>query len=391
MLNTHFQHAALFAPLDFFAKPHFADDSLQLARARALVGTNLFITFVLTLGILFILSVDSVGDLGSLFIGGLLLPGIVLNITLPFVLQKTGWLMLCQQTTLIITFIAIVIGICSSGGPVHASNNQLMILQAALSLFLLGIRGGLIWSALVLMTQVSLYYLFFNGFDFPNLQPAAATTAGAIFNWTLAFLAIISLILLTELSRGQLEVQRHIEKEKFRYLATHDGLTQLANRRLFEDKLKQAIEQSQKNNTKVLLLYIDLDKFKPINDQWGHDVGDQVLQVIAARLKTATRERDTTARLGGDEFAVLLPDLEKNASINKLTESLYERITQPINLHGRFFDIGCSIGICSYPEYADSSAQLWKQADAAMYIAKKKSVRWHIHKEKHHNVVELRP
>jgi diguanylate cyclase (GGDEF)-like protein len=373
------KQANLFLPLDYFAIPPFVGDPLQISRARALVGTNLFFSLLLAVGVLFVSAAGSLGDMGSLFIWGLMLPGSAANIIIPFILRKTGWLTFCQHTTLVITFSAIVIGICTSGGPVLAPNNQLMVMQAALSLFLLGIRGGLIWSCIVLLTQAFLYYLFISGVDFPNIQPPEAATAGAIFNWALAFCAIISLILLIELSRGQLEVQRHLERENYRYMATHDGLTKLANRSLFEEKLKIAIEQSQKNNSKVLLLYLDLDKFKPINDQWGHDAGDKVLKVVASRLKATTRECDTAARLGGDEFAVVLPNLDKNISINKLTESIYKRLTQPIHLYGQYFDIDCSIGICSYPEHAANFEQLWKQADAAMYIAKKQSTRWHIY------------
>lgn len=376
-MNT-FQ-TAFFRPLDYFASPHFSDDSLQFARARALVGTNLFLAMLMAGGVVFVVVANSLGDLGGLFIWGLLIPGFALNLATPFVLRQTGWLAPCQHLTLLVTFIAIVIGVCTSGGPVLAPNNQLMILQAALSLYLLGIKGGLIWSAIVILTQSFLYYQFLSGFDFPNIQPPEAATAGAIFNWSLAFLAIVGLILLIELSRGQLEVQRHIERERYRYLATHDGLTKLHNRGYFEDKLKAAITESEKTDCRILLFYLDLDKFKPINDEWGHDVGDRVLKVVASRLKATTRSADTVARLGGDEFAILIPGLGRDVSINKLSEAIYQRITQPIHLHGKFFDIGCSIGICSFPEDATNSEQLWKRADAAMYIAKKTQARWHIH------------
>lgn len=369
----------LFLPLDYFAKPPFSGDTFKLARARSVVGTNLFFALILVVGILFVVAADSLSAHRDLFIWGMMLPGVIANIAIAYTLRQTGWLKFCQQTTLIITFLAIVIGICSSGGPITASNNQLMILQAALALFLLGIRGGLIWSGIVLASQCLLYYLFIVGFEFPNVQREEAYTAGAIFNWALAFCAITSLILLIELNLGQLEVKRHLERERLRYMATHDGLTKLANRHLFEEQLKKAISNCKKTNSKVLLLYLDLDKFKPINDEWGHDIGDRVLQVIAARLKSATREHDTVARLGGDEFAVLLPDVGPQVQVNKLTESLHARITQPIHLQGHYFTVGCSIGICSYPENAADSEELWKQADAAMYIAKKKSARWHFH------------
>lgn len=375
------KESAFFWPLDFFSQPHFYHDSVLLSKARALVGTNLFFAILLSVCVMFVYTTDSLGDQVNLFVWWLMLPAIVLNLLMPLMLRQFGCLTLCQHTTLLITFAAIVIGICTSGGPVLAPNNQLMVMQAALSLFLLGIRGGLIWSGIVLATQLLLYALYLTGTDFPNIQPPEAATAGAIFNWALAFCSIICLILLIELSRGQLEAQRHQEQEKFRYMATHDGLTALANRRLFEERLNHAIEHSQQHDGKVLLLYLDLDKFKPINDEWGHDTGDNVLKVVAARMKAAIRDKDTVARLGGDEFAILLPSLDHSVSTAKLTESIYQRVTQPIHIKGKFFDIDCSIGVCCYPQDATSADELWQLADDAMYKAKKSEARWHAHQQ----------
>lgn len=365
--------------LDKFAKPQFDEHSLDLSRARSLVGVSFFIASLMAIAIVFILATNSMAEISKPLIFGLLLPGFALYVLTPVLLRKTGWLAFCQHLTLTIAFVSIVSGIYISGGPVLASNNQLMIMQAALALFLLGVKGGLIWAALVVATQSLFYYLFINGFDFPNYQPPETATAGAIFNWALAFCAIIILILLIEFSRSQLEVQRNAERERLRYLATHDVLTELANRHLFEDALDQAIEHSSKAGTQVLLLYLDLDKFKPINDSYGHDMGDKVLKVVASRLLATTRDTDTVARLGGDEFAVLLPNISADSSSSTLADSIYSRISQPIHMHGEYFNVSCSIGICSYPGDADSAKQLWKKADAAMYVAKNSDQPWHQH------------
>ncbi|MFA7555232.1 MAG: GGDEF domain-containing protein [Spongiibacteraceae bacterium] len=378
---------SLFALLDYFSNPRFGKDNLRHSRALALVGINLSISLALLVGVAYTLIMQPFGENSSFVIFTLQLPVIVFNCALLFVLRTTGRLEFCQHSTLLATFAAVVTNIYVTGGPAQTPHNQLMIMQAILAFFLLGIRGGLAWSVVILFTQSFLYFLSFIGVEFPLYQLSNSAIANPIFNWLFSFVAILSLILLIELSRGRLELKRHTESERLRYIATHDSLTQLANRDLFENNLKLAILDSQKNNSKVLLLYLDLDKFKPINDQWGHDVGDQILKIIAARLKTATREQDTAARLGGDEFALLLPNMDKDVSINTLGESIYQRVTQPILLHGKQLEIDCSIGICSYPEQASSSEQLWQQADAAMYIAKKQAAHWYVHRPDNDNIV----
>lgn len=370
-------YKTLFSGLDFFAAPYATDTPLLLTRARALIATNLFVIIISISGAAFITLVNSLGTFTPTFINFVLTPCCVINAWIPVILRKTGWLTFCQQLTLCVTFATIIVLIASNGGPVTSHNNTLMILQAALAFFLLGIRGGLVWALLVLGCQSLLFILVANGVQFPNYQPSETVFAGAAFNWGLSFSAIVCLVLLIESSRGLLERQRHNEQERFRYLATHDDLTHLANRSLFEDQLNTAIQASDSNHLRVLLLYIDLDEFKPINDEWGHDTGDNVLKIVATRLQASTRETDTVARLGGDEFAIVFPNLDPTINIDQLTELIHERVTQPIQLHGRHINIGCSIGISSYPEDALSASKLWQRADNAMYTAKRNGRRWH--------------
>jgi diguanylate cyclase (GGDEF)-like protein len=187
------------------------------------------------------------------------------------------------------------------------------------------------------------------------------------------------LIVLIELSREKLEEQRNIERDRLQHLATHDPLTQIPNRALFEEALERVVSGHRLSDTSAILFYIDLDDFKPVNDRWGHDTGDKVLQVIAARLKASTREKDIVARLGGDEFAVLMNGIEKNIPVDSLAETIHNRIAEEIHISGQHFHLSCSIGICIFPEQADNADQLWQRADNAMYEAKKKSRRWHLY------------
>jgi diguanylate cyclase (GGDEF)-like protein/PAS domain S-box-containing protein len=153
--------------------------------------------------------------------------------------------------------------------------------------------------------------------------------------------------------------------------AFHDGLTGLANRALFRDRLDQALVRSERSHEPLALLLIDLDGFKQINDNFGHDVGDQLLQRVSARFGDATRPSDTVARFGGDEFAVLVENAAEAYAI-ALAGRLLERLSQPATVGDRTLAFGASIGIVIHP--GDDSAgreELIRRADIAMYAAKK--------------------
>lgn len=252
-----------------------------------------------------------------------------------------------------------------------ATNTELTLLTPTLAFFLLGTKGGLTWSLLTFGLQAIMYLLHINGFIFPNYQNPHSIETVAIFNWAVAFIAIIFLIMMIEVSRAQLEHSRLRERKQYQHLATHDPLTQIANRTLFEERLNSALANNDNANSQIILLYIDLDNFKPLNDEWGHAFGDKILQIFASRLLESTRPLDTVARLGGDEFAVLLTEIDTNTDINILVSSLYDRVTEKVHLEKKVTKIHCSIGICQYPENANNPEAIWQRADYAMYEAKK--------------------
>lgn len=366
--------------LDYFSLPLYSKSSLTIARARAMVGTNLVTAILFLAGATFTLALNSMGKYSQPFALGLLLPIALINIILPFLMRHVNCLMFNQQLTLLFALTGIGSGIFFNGGPLIATNTELTLLAPALAFFLLGTRGGLFWSLMALSMQTVMYGLHLYGYVFPNYQDPTTIDTVAIFNWTVAFLAIIFLIMMIEVSREQLERQRSIERGRFKYMATHDALTRIANRALFEERLKVAIRKNS-SNTQVVLLYLDLDNFKPINDQWGHSCGDTVLQVFASRLLESTRDSDTVARLGGDEFAVLFTEIENETNINILVNSLYNRVTQGVNINSETIEVQCSIGICQYPVNASSAEELWNNADSAMYTAKKDHAKhWHIYR-----------
>lgn len=164
-------------------------------------------------------------------------------------------------------------------------------------------------------------------------------------------------------------VRRETE-ELLRQMAQHDPLTRLPNRALFSDRLQQALADARRNKTKLAVMFVDLDNFKPINDSLGHAVGDLLLQEAALRMQDCVRQSDTVARIGGDEFVVLLRCVENIKNARQVGEKLRLALCQPFDLAGRVLGISASIGIALYPEHGDDEIELAKQADLAMYRAK---------------------
>jgi diguanylate cyclase (GGDEF)-like protein/PAS domain S-box-containing protein len=160
------------------------------------------------------------------------------------------------------------------------------------------------------------------------------------------------------------------EEKRLAYLAHHDTLTNLPNRLLLQDRLKQTLSQARRFAQAFSLIFIDLDRFKAINDTHGHQAGDQVLQEAGRRLAAAVREVDTVARLGGDEFVILAPGLVGNADIDGFCTKILEVLTEPISLQSASVSIGGSLGCVEYPHYGEDEASLLHLADLAMYRAK---------------------
>jgi diguanylate cyclase (GGDEF)-like protein len=153
-------------------------------------------------------------------------------------------------------------------------------------------------------------------------------------------------------------------------MAHFDGLTGLPNRRLFTDRLTQALGRARRHGGRVAVLFVDLDRFKPVNDTLGHAAGDTVLRAVSDRLKTALRQEDTLARLGGDEFTVILEDITSRDDAVRVADRLLSTVATPLDLEGQEVALGASIGISLYPEDGADAATLVKNADVAMYRAK---------------------
>jgi diguanylate cyclase (GGDEF)-like protein len=164
--------------------------------------------------------------------------------------------------------------------------------------------------------------------------------------------------------------ERRQAEENLRHLAHHDGLTNLPNRLLLDARLQHAIERARRNENLLASLFLDLDHFKNINDSLGHATGDEMLRIVASRLRGSVREDDTVARLGGDEFVVIMEQVQRIEDVTLMARKLMEILREPIDIHGHELSVGVSVGISLFPQDGDSAEVLLKNADAAMYRAK---------------------
>ena len=160
--------------------------------------------------------------------------------------------------------------------------------------------------------------------------------------------------------------------EHIHHLAYYDSLTDLPNRQLFIDSCEQALEKVRRNDRKLAVLFLDLDRFKHINDSLGHPVGDELLRAVAQRLKNALRQGDTVARLGGDEFIVLLENPESYDIVEYVAFKILASLAKPFMLQDHKLEIGTSIGISCYPKDGEDATTLIKHADLALYQAKER-------------------
>ena len=161
-----------------------------------------------------------------------------------------------------------------------------------------------------------------------------------------------------------------VKTEEAQQSALQDALTGLPNRLSFEQGLGHGLSQAKRHGWGLAVLFIDIDKFKSINDSYGHDLGDQVLLMVANRLKSFVRDEDIVSRWGGDEFVCLLLEVKQEADVTQLAEKMINRVAEAFEFQGTVLSIRASIGIAIYPADGDTSEILFKNADIAMYKAK---------------------
>jgi diguanylate cyclase (GGDEF)-like protein len=174
-----------------------------------------------------------------------------------------------------------------------------------------------------------------------------------------------------ELADSQAELSHTQDREKrARHLSLHDVVTGLPNRRLFNDRLEIALAQAKRHQRRLAVMFIDLNKFKGVNDSHGHDAGDKVLKIVSERLQASVRGDDTVGRRGGDEFVYLMLEVKNPSDVEHAAGKLLDRIGQSCEFDGLTLSVNASIGIALYPQDGESADALLRNADSAMYEAK---------------------
>jgi diguanylate cyclase (GGDEF)-like protein len=166
-------------------------------------------------------------------------------------------------------------------------------------------------------------------------------------------------------------VRKHYEAQIHK-LAYHDALTGLPNRQLLWDRMNQGIAKTERSQSELAVLFLDLDKFKNVNDQLGHDIGDELLKQVAVRVSASVRESDTVARTGGDEFIIVLPEINQPQDAELVAQKILKALSSLTYVQGYELDVSASIGIAFYPLDGKNILDLMKKADMAMYTAKER-------------------
>jgi diguanylate cyclase (GGDEF)-like protein/PAS domain S-box-containing protein len=164
--------------------------------------------------------------------------------------------------------------------------------------------------------------------------------------------------------------QHRLQQVRMSHLAYHDPLTNLPNRALLLDRLSHAVAQAQRNFSRLAVMFVDIDRFKEINDSLGHQAGDVLLRTVATRLRSILREADTVARMGGDEFVILLSTISGHGDPKLVAEKLMRVVSAPIDVEGHRVDVTASVGIALFPQHGRQPDELLRHADSALYQAK---------------------
>lgn len=260
---------------------------------------------------------------------------------------------------------------CTITGGVTDSPYLSLVLVVPIFLFLIaGRRYGFYWSLIAVGCVASLLVLETNGVIFPQILAESERASFTVTTWITTLALLVMGLIGYEGNFERLTERISAERGRFAHEAMHDPLTGLSNRKRFFSRANQALDDALAHKHKVAVIFLDLDDFKSINDNFGHDVGDEVLNSVAQRLQSSVRSIDTVARLGGDEFAIVLHGIEKSETAEYMVEKLRGVLEEPLVMGGQTVIARGSFGISVAPDQGVEIERLLRLADEAMYRAK---------------------
>ncbi len=362
--------------MDFFIPEHLKHSPTDLMKCYVLLGilfSNLFFSFVAV----FVLSfgIDLAPELRRMAVGITSLTFVGYTLTL-IVFKLSGNVRIASNCFLLVLVITIFPPVLITGGYQQSPIVQMYLLIPVSAFLLTGLINGLIWMSFTVACVVSLAIAYqANWLHVQLMEDQQSIELLRIMLNIMLFAMVAGVLIVYELINENLHKKLNEEKSKFEHRASHDALTSLPNRFEFFRRLNNGLIECANRQQKLAVVYIDLDGFKPVNDQYGHHTGDLLLKTIASRLQAVLRLSDTIARLGGDEFALILPGIHVPADINLVMDKVLQTIKQPIEIETdngakQTIQVFGSAGISVYPDHSEDVDTLCKYADSAMYRAK---------------------
>lgn len=268
-----------------------------------------------------------------------------------------------------------------SGG--YTSPSLQLTLVIPVWLFIMaGRRSGLVWAGIIFATHFAFFVATAQGYPFVQVMEPNQILPSHFVVWTLTCSMVVACLYLYDYHNQGLQARLSKERSEYAHEASHDTLTGLANRSRFYERLQAALDFGREERYKTAVIYIDLDNFKPINDEHGHHVGDEALKIIANKIPSAVRSTDTVARMGGDEFAVVMQAQGNTHTLRGIVNDILTLICEPILVDSHKLLVSASIGVVLAPDQGRDVDELLKLADAAMYKAKRNNQAVYFHGEK---------
>lgn len=263
---------------------------------------------------------------------------------------------------------------CFAFGGTQSPTYPLLMLAPAMAALAGSAALSVSWGLLVIAFWVGIVQAERAGIQFTQIIVPENQTMGMMMSYAAMAISIVSIILVYAEMNKSLRVSLQDTNSELEHLSSHDQLTRLPNRRFYDERMALALHRAAEHGGMVGLLFMDLNKFKEINDTYGHGAGDKLLIAVAQRIQNSLRETDLVARLGGDEFVAVLEDIKSPEEITRLAHKLSQAIEQPLYVRQQLLSFSASIGAAIFPIDGRQKQELEEKADRAMYLAKKRGL-----------------
>ncbi len=348
---------------------NYGTDPLVLFRARTIADILVIFTLINIIFLILFIILDPVYfDTKSKIIFSPTLMIMILLFVVAYRFLLRGKDSVAKIIIIFTSAYATLSSIFLTGGFPHSIATPVVVLPPIMSYFLYGSRFGMKVAILIpgiLLTQWAVTAGF--GFSLPDYSSRTNSAVNMLMIYGVMY--CLTILAVVSYARSNRILREELDKERLNYadLATRDPLTGLFNLRHFHSELDHNCNQALSSNQSIAVFYLDLDRFKEVNDSFGHSVGDGVLREVAKRLNRCLGDADLVARIGGDEFAILMQGNIGQTGIDSLQRRLHTEISRPITMDGMVHQIGVSIGHAIFPDEIDDKSLLLKSADSAMY------------------------